>query len=968
MNKLLFSMLALFSSVAFAAEPLFFQTPKDKIPNYTANPTIRSTESGNWSSTSTWSCTCVPSSSANVKIEPGHTVTYDVASTAELTALGIEGTLVFGSTINTKLHVGTLTVYRAGRLDIGTSSAPIASDKTAEIVFNDTAIDTNFDPNQYGIGLIVLGEINVYGRNIGKTWSRMTSDLLATQTTSAVEDNISNWAAGDLLVIPDSRQIQMQHKWSTQEREFQTLHVEEIEVGSISGSTITLATAAAHDHKGRTSNDSTFEKYPHIGNLTRNVIFRSENPSGTRAHGIATERAKVDINYAAFIDMGRTTAEPLDSSTFDADGNVLHVGLNQIGRYPFHLHHHMGPINPTNTGYQFRVVGSAFDGCEKWCLSVHNSHWGLINNNVLYDATGSSFMTEEGNERGNEITNNLAVLSGKPSYHWYEPIYGGVTRTPGGGEWHDFGWEGSGFWFTGTDNIVEGNVAATMAYAGVMYNARSPSKFTEIQNPRTPLKRGADIDNASDWRQYVQPEIPPGVISSDGNEVYAAADCVWISFSADVGLIDNTDVWHCSQTGLYSQRNIEVNYDNFRAVNDQSISNAAYHTMGITGVKLNDINYKAGHNVFDGGLIEGFRIGFEMPSFVQLTSQYITLPPNTTIIKNMKLRNFVNVLHYSPLKRGRSATIENTVFERNTGPSISWLSSTPMDIKQHIYNSFSLTRRLEQSELIVIDYNGNSGTTFEVFAVEQAASYVMPTLSGTQDNCPTAGYTNQQCFDNHGKMTFNEIATCSDSTTYPYIDGYSCSAGSGTGTLTVDAGADVEIDEGGTVSKTIFVSGGTGTGRTYEVDWNNDSTVDESGSIPDGASSFMISKEFTDDVSQTAAVTVDDDGSNSDSDNFDVDVNNVVPSGSISGTGTAIENQSYQITVNITDPGDDTITAIKVIWGDNGIVEESFSPTASITHTYTDACPQIITVKVVDEDGTHLIGTHNVSVTCACGQ
>ena len=30
--------------------------------------------------------------------------------------------------------------------------------------------------------------------------------------------------------------------------------------------------------------------------------------------------------------------------TFDAQGNVLHMGTNHIGRYPLHLHHVMGPV------------------------------------------------------------------------------------------------------------------------------------------------------------------------------------------------------------------------------------------------------------------------------------------------------------------------------------------------------------------------------------------------------------------------------------------------------------------------------------------------------------------------------------------------------------------------------------------------------------------------------------------------
>lgn len=52
---------------------------------------IISVNSGNWSSPSTWSCNCVPSSSSNVTIDTAHTVTVDVAS--QVRSLNVKGTL-----------------------------------------------------------------------------------------------------------------------------------------------------------------------------------------------------------------------------------------------------------------------------------------------------------------------------------------------------------------------------------------------------------------------------------------------------------------------------------------------------------------------------------------------------------------------------------------------------------------------------------------------------------------------------------------------------------------------------------------------------------------------------------------------------------------------------------------------------------------------------------------------------------
>ncbi len=971
MRKLLL-LLYFVSLSTFAAEPQFFQTPKDKIPNYTRTPTITSIASGDWSSTSTWSCTCIPTTGDVVKIEPAHTVTYNVFSAAELNALGIEGALVFDHTLNTKLHAGTITVYRAGRLDIGTSTNPIASDKTAEIVFNDTAIDTNFDPSQYGIGLLVLGEINVYGKDIGKTWSRQTSNVLATQNAVTVEDDISNWYANSKIVFPDSRQIIIERQWSSQPMEEAVLNVEEKNISSISASTITLASALAYDHKGVSSNDNTFVKYPHVANLTRNVRFSSENGAGTRAHVLVTERAKADIRFASFTNMGRTTAEPLDSSTFDSEGNIAHVGTNQIGRYPLHLHHHMGPVNATNTGYQFYVIGNAFDDCEKWCFSAHNSHYGKIDNNVGHKATGSIYMTEQGNEFHNEITNNFAVLAGTPFVNWYKPIYGGVTRTAGGLEWHDFGWEGTGFWLTGPYNFVTGNVSATNAYSGLMLNARSPSEFA-THRPLLPKYRGADINDASAWTLTAIDEWAPPIVEMKDNEVYASADCIWISFSGDVGTIENTDAWNCSQTGIYTTRNLRAHYINLRIVNDYATTSQAYHGNPILGIDMHNFNYLAGRNSFDGFLVEGFMIGVKLPPFIQQEQPAFGIqPPQNTLLENGKLRNFVDVFDYVPFQgHNKNTIINNTVFERITGyPAVIGVSDTSEEIKTYVHNSFSLTTKMKLSTLTINDYNGTVDDSFKVFFPEQDPDYLIPTQTNyTQDDCPTTGKTNTECQALHGVSLLGEVATCSDTTTRPNIIGFTCNIGAppSGGPIVVDAGADVTINEGDTVTKTVAISGGTGTGRTYSINWD-DGTAAEIGSINDMDSSITISRSYADGAdSHNVTVDIDDDGSNNSSDGFSVTVNNINPSGSVIGTGSALINQSYTITTTISDPGADTITAYIVDWGDGGAAE-TITAGNPLTHTYTDSCSYAISVSVVDEDGTHFIGTHDVNVTCACGQ
>src|SRR5262249_25970340 len=107
---------------------------------------------------------------------------------------------------------------------------------------------------------------------------------------------------------------------------------EELTSTSTSGSSVNLAQSLAFNHRGARDVDGNLNFLPHVGNLSRNVVIRSANPSGTRGHVLFVHQADVDIRYTLFQDLGRTTIAPLDSTTFDGNGMPTHLGTNQIGR------------------------------------------------------------------------------------------------------------------------------------------------------------------------------------------------------------------------------------------------------------------------------------------------------------------------------------------------------------------------------------------------------------------------------------------------------------------------------------------------------------------------------------------------------------------------------------------------------------------------------------------------------------
>ncbi len=77
------------------------------------------------------------------------------------------------------------------------------------------------------------------------------------------------------------------------------------------------------DHLGARDADNTLAFRPYVANLSRNVVLRSENPLGVRGHTLFSGRGNIDIQFAEFRDLGRTTNAIVDSTQFDVMGNRL---------------------------------------------------------------------------------------------------------------------------------------------------------------------------------------------------------------------------------------------------------------------------------------------------------------------------------------------------------------------------------------------------------------------------------------------------------------------------------------------------------------------------------------------------------------------------------------------------------------------------------------------------------------------
>jgi len=556
------------------------------IPYFCANPTVASVGSGAWSNASTWSTRRVPGPNDKVAVAAGHQVVYDAVSDAPLTCVEVNGHLRFSTAANTRMRVRTLMVTDTGFLEIGSVAAPVPPEVVAEIIVLDQPTDAAMDPTQFGNGIIGLGRVIMHGAAKAPTFVRLKQEPLAGQTKLTLEQAASGWKPRDRVILPDTRQLRASDKGAQIQSE-----AEKIEVASVSGSEVTLAAPLKYDHKGARNADGQLRFLPHVGNVSRNIVVRSENPAGTRGHVLFVSRANVDIRYVQFLDLGRTRNSVLRSTDFDSEGRPVRLGSNQIGRYAVHFHHTFGPKETPANGYQFTVIGNAIDGAAKWGLTIHQSHYGLVQDNVVYNTGGAGIVTEDGTESFNVFDHNFSVRSVASGLGGLDTGYG--AGDPGG--------EGAGFWFRGPNNYIRNNVAANGAEWGF---GLAPAPLGIV---RTPAFKGADTSQPSESKALDTRDA--SVLEFSNNEAYGAMQS-GVAFGWS-GKISNVAVWHASRHAVTGTPTATLAVDRMIARGDPSL--LADPVEKPVGLWFGD--YRSANISINNADIEGVRVGVSSPFY-----------------------------------------------------------------------------------------------------------------------------------------------------------------------------------------------------------------------------------------------------------------------------------------------------------------------------------------------------------------
>ena len=670
------------------------------VPLFCSEPTVTSVTGGAWSDPGTWSTGRTPAADDRVVIAAGHDIAYDTVSDAQLECVEVRGGLAFATDTDTRIKVGTLMVREAGHLEIGNAGAPIAADATAEVVIADRPIDAATDPAQVGAGLIGLGRVTMHGAARTPTFVRASREPLAGDLTLELEELVAGWRPGDHVVIPDTRQLR-----AAERGEGHASQTEKVQVAAVSGTEITLAAPLRHDHRGARDAEGEIAFLPHVGNLGRNVIVRSENPEGVRGHTMFLSHADVDLRYVAFGELGRTRNGTVDNARFDTDGRVRTVGTNQIGRYAVHFHHYFGPRSTPANGHQFTVVGNAIDGAPKWGITVHRSHHGLIQDNVVYNTRGAGIATEDGSESFNVFDHNFSVQSPGRSASSMSAGYGGSLP--------DLGVVGAGFWFRGPNNYIRNNVAANAGQAGFSLPVLRGAV-------RTPAFKGADTSKAA---EVVRVDLTnAAVLEFAGNETYGTIEN---GLESDWnGTVSDFRAWHLSRHAVMGSPPETLVVDGLIVRGDP----AALDDPSERPVGVWIANYVSRSVSVTGADVQGMRVGVLSPFFYNQTPEP-GRGQGSLVVEDGFFRNQVGIsvaTAYAANASGgrplKNAVVRGTVFEPLDVPSAAGSRA------ESISMNFDMAPGDDEPRdpIVVHDYNGQPGNSFRVYYSLQAPESTAP--------------------------------------------------------------------------------------------------------------------------------------------------------------------------------------------------------------------------------------------------
>jgi hypothetical protein len=193
--------------------------------------------------------------------------------------------------------------------------------------------------------------------------------------------------------------------------------------------------------------------------------------------------------------------------------------------------------------------------------------------------------------------------------------------------------------------------------------------------------------------------------------------------------------------------------------------------------------------------------------------------------------------------------------------------------------------------------------------------------------------------------------------THAAVASHTVTVNTSTPSITLDGPDTVVV--GDTYTLTLGTVTGSDTVSGYVVHWG-----DGQDSLGDGTPPASLTHTYTSVGTDSITIDlIDASGTHAAVASQNVTVTTPPPLISLDGPDTINVADSYTLTVGAVT-GSDSVTGYVVHWGDGQDSSGDGTPPASLTHTYTSAATDTITIDLTDASGTHAaVASHTVTVT-----
>lgn len=339
------------------------------------------TDAWRWSDPATWGFNTDPTSTDEIVIPAGSRVLLDMPNVV-VKSIVVHGELLCA---DQNISLSAQWVAVMGRFSCGSPSSPYQNQFTLTLS-SDGADDNNdasgMDMGEKFLGVMGDGVLELHGER-RTSWTQLSATAPA-NTTHISLTGADKWRIGDQIVIAPTRENPAEG--------------EVVTITSINpaGTLVEISPVLAHKHYGGQQTYSngtttwTLDERGEVGLLSRNIKIQGDASSST---------SKFGAHMMSMV-----------GSTMHVSGVELYrVGQKKLlGRYPFHWH----LVGDAPGQY---IKDSSIHESYNRCVTVHQTNYALVADNVCYDFVGHGYFLEDGNEQHNVFDGNLGIWAKRPA-------------------------------------------------------------------------------------------------------------------------------------------------------------------------------------------------------------------------------------------------------------------------------------------------------------------------------------------------------------------------------------------------------------------------------------------------------------------------------------------------------------------------------------------------------------------------